>query len=148
MSEIRQWFSYDVEPEQLYAALTEEDQIREWWTVSCNIMPVEGTTGRIEFLPDGAWVDLAVIELDPDRRVEYEVRGSWMHETEEWNGTRLHFTIGPDHPFGAELDLVHSGFTAETACFRASAKAWAFYLGESLKSYLESGEGQPRLLAD
>jgi uncharacterized protein YndB with AHSA1/START domain len=59
----------------------------------------------------------------------------------EWLGTELAIRLAST-PVGTRVQLVHAGFRARTEHFDVCVKGWAFFLG-SLKSYVETGVGQP-----
>lgn len=143
MAEMKMSVRIGADIHRVYQALTDQVQIRRWWTEVCSIQPVEGSTGRVDFKPDRAWVEFGVAVLDPDRLVEWQVTNSWMVETEDWNGTVIRFRLSAGSAGGSILEFVHSGWREESRCFVACTAGWQFYLGDSLKRYLETGQGEP-----
>ena len=133
----------DADIHGVYEALTDRAEIRRWWTEVCEIEPVAGSLGRVDFKPDAAWVEFGIAALVPDRLVEWQVTDSWMVETEDWNGTVIRFRLSGDEQGGTVLDFTHSGWKEEGRCFVACTDGWEFYLRDSLKRYLETGAGEP-----
>lgn len=89
-----------------------------------------------------------ITRLDPQRAVEWEVIDSKHPEQtgfvdlHDWVGTRISFETEPTAPERTALRLRHSGLVAKE-CFGVCSSAWAFFLNQSLRGYLEAGAGQP-----
>lgn len=63
---------------------------------------------------------------------------------EEWLGTEINwqFTEKNKH---VQISLLHNGLIPELNCYEICESGWNYFVGSSLKQYLESGEGSPYL---
>ena len=66
-----------------------------------------------------------------------------MMNTTEWDNSTITFVITPNAKGGTDLVFCHADWKNESEFFKKCTNGWAFYLGESLKGYLENGEGKP-----
>jgi hypothetical protein len=60
----------------------------------------------------------------------------------DWVGTRIGFEMEAIGPERTALRLKHSGQALKER-FGVCSSAWAFFLNQSLRGYLEAGAGQP-----
>ena len=88
-------------------------------------------------LGDLGFFDMRVSELDPGRRVVWEV----LDGPPEWVGTRVSWDLRQegDH---AILLFRHAGWREEVEFMHHCSTKWAIFL-MSLKSLLETGQGSP-----
>lgn len=126
-------------PNRIREALTTHQGQTGWWTtdVECDAERREATfrfarptnTMAVTFRLDGA--------------DEHRVAMTCIRETNnsDWLGTELVFELAPEAG-GTRVALVHAGYPAKNEVYDACTKGWAFFLG-SLKSYVETGTGQP-----
>jgi len=124
-------------PEKLYTALTEQTGLSAWWTKT----KVTGDVGSITsflFGPGGEHkCDMKIIKLVPNERVEWKcTSGPWV-DTEGFS-----FDIKP-HERGAVVLFANRGWAEPSEFFMHCNCKWAFFLGVSLKNYLETGNGKP-----
>ena len=84
-------------------------------------------------------------EVVPSRRVVWRVLEadlSHARNRTEWTGTELQFEI--TRVRGAtELRFIHVGLSRGLDCFEACARGWEFYVGDSLRRLITTGEGKP-----
>jgi hypothetical protein len=64
-----------------------------------------------------------------------DIRHEWLH-------TEVHWEF-KDNKDGVEISLVHKGLTPELNCYDICEAGWNYFVGTSLKNYLESGTGSP-----
>jgi hypothetical protein len=64
-----------------------------------------------------------------------------MLDTTAWEGTVMRFDLLSTSD-GTRLDFVQSGYR-DSPCFEVCAQGWQFFLGSSLKRYVETGQGMP-----
>ena len=60
----------------------------------------------------------------------------------EWTGTDIAFDI-TEKDGKTEVRFTHVGLTPEFECFDNCSNAWGFYIKESLRELITSGQGQP-----
>jgi hypothetical protein len=62
--------------------------------------------------------------------------------TNAWEGTTITFTLTPAQHHTQLLDAAHTGYR-ESPCYEVCRQAWEYFIGTSLKQYLETGKGMP-----
>ncbi len=143
MPEITATFTYRVPAHTVYEALTEEQHLKNWWTPDAQAEPKLRSEARFEFNPYGDYCVMKLIQLRLDKKVVWYCRDSRMLKTPEWIGTHITFEIGAKKPNETLVAFSHDGWKAVTACFKECTGGWQYFLGESLKAYLETGKGKP-----
>lgn len=126
--------------DEVYKALTTREGLAGWWT---NNTQGEGKVGGVlqfRFSAGGAEIggfDMKVLELDPARRVLWEV----VDGPAEWIGSKISFELkqSGDH---AIVLFKHQGWKEAVEFMHHCSTKWAMYL-MSLKSFVESGTGSP-----
>jgi uncharacterized protein YndB with AHSA1/START domain len=123
-------------PNDVYRALTHRDRLASWWTTDTRGDTDKGGVIQFRFGSRGA-IDVKVVELEPARRVTWEV----MAGPAAWLGTRLAFELRPAGDFTAVL-FQHQGWKEPVEFMHHCSTKWAMFL-MSFKSLLESGQGAP-----
>jgi uncharacterized protein YndB with AHSA1/START domain len=137
MSTISQKVTIRATPQQVREALVRPEEYRGWWSKNCAIADWIGGESLLHFLKEGTHVSMRfrVDELAASR-VQWTCVA---HDFEPWVGTTLSWTIQPAEG-AAEVSLAHEGWKGEPP--PPVAEGWQHFLG-SLKSYVETGVGQP-----
>jgi len=123
-------------PDKVYQALTSHDGLAGWWTDD-----TEGGDGglgevvKFRFLQGG--FDMKVLELEPDRRVLWEV----VDGPEEWIGTKVVWDLKQEGEYTIIL-FQHQGWKEPVEFMNHCSTKWAIFL-MSLKSLVETGKGAP-----
>ena len=81
----------------------------------------------------------------PNRKVEWlttEGRLNFVDQADEWTGTTIVFDIDEEGGKTA-VRFRHLGLTPQLECFSACSGGWKFYIGESLRALIVTGEGKP-----
>ncbi len=119
----------------VYEALTSLGGLGRWWT--------EDTTGDtkvggvIAFRFGAGGIDMKVRELQPNKRVLWEVVGG----PEEWIGTTVSFDLRQEDDWTTIL-FKHEGWKEPVEFMYHCTSKWGVFL-LSLKSLLETGKGRP-----
>lgn len=142
MPDIKLKVEINAGPEKVYEALTEQKHFELWWTPDCTVEPEVGTESRFEFNPHGDYIVLIVTKLEPNKLVEWKVTDSKMMGTPEWINTTITFELS-EKDGKTELSFTHEDWKDETECFKKCTDGWKHFVADSLKSYLETGEGKP-----
>ncbi|WP_324275295.1 SRPBCC domain-containing protein [Blastococcus brunescens] len=134
--------SVDRTPDEVVVAVTD---VRSWWMTK-----VDGDNRAVgdEFsfrVPGVHYCRMRVTELVPGETVVWRVvdnHMSFIDDQSEWLGTEMRFEVtGTDD--GTVLRFTHDGLVPTYECFDICRNAWAFYVGDSLRSLLETGRGTP-----
>jgi uncharacterized protein YndB with AHSA1/START domain len=123
-------------PEGAYKALTDRDGLAAWWTEDTRGESGVGGSLRFRFGEKGGF-DMKVVELEPFRRVVWEV----VDGPAEWVGTRVRFDLRQDDGFTI-VHFAHQGWREPVEFLSHCSTKWATFL-MSLKSLVETGQGAP-----
>ncbi|MGY1803069.1 SRPBCC domain-containing protein [Blastococcus sp. SYSU D00922] len=135
-------FTVERSPDQVVDAITD---VRSWWMTK-----VDGDNRAVgdEFsyrVPGIHYCRMRVTELVPGQRVVWRVVDNHMgfiQDQSEWKGTEIRFEL-TERDGGTELRFTHHGLVPAYECFDICRNAWTFYVGDSLRSLIETGEGKP-----
>lgn len=120
-------------PDQVFAALTTVDGLAGWWTTDTS-----GDGGLLQFrFGDLGGFDMKVLDLQPDRRVLWEV----VEGPAEWIGTTVSFDLAQDGEWTI-VRFEHAGWREPVEFMNHCSTKWATFL-LSLKSLVETGSGRP-----
>lgn len=122
-------------PEDVYAALTTRDGLAGWWTVDTRGESRLG--GVIQFRFAAGGFDMKVTELEPAKRVRWEV----VDGPEEWVGRTVSWELRSEDDYTVVL-FAHQGWREPVEFMHHCSTKWAIFL-MSLKSLLETGQGSP-----
>ena len=123
-------------PNDTYRALTTREGLAGWWTTdtqgNCNV------GGVIQFrFGDRGFIDMKVLELDPAKRVLWQV----VDGPPDWIGTKVSFELTQDDDFTIIL-FKHQGWKEPIEFMHHCSTKWALFL-MSIKSLVETGKGAP-----
>ncbi len=118
-----------------YKALTALEGLSGWWT---NDTRGDGKVGGvIQFRFGAGGIDMKVMQLDPARRVLWQV----VDGPAEWIGTTVSFDLKQEGDWTIIL-FKHQGWKEPVEFMHHCSTKWAVFL-LSLKSLLETGKGAP-----
>lgn len=134
-------FTVDQTPAEAFAAV---NNVCGWWSGE-----IEGDTDKLNGVFTYRYKDVhyskqKVTELVPDRKVVWLVLDADLNFTKdrrEWNGTRITFDIAKKGD-KTEVRFTHN-LGPEHECFEACSDAWTFYVKESLRKLIATGQGKP-----
>jgi uncharacterized protein YndB with AHSA1/START domain len=135
-------FLVDQTPEDAFAAIT---NVRGWWSGE-----IDGRTDQLgeEFsyrYEDVHYSKQRITEFIPGQRVVWSVLEAYLNFTEdpdEWIGTEITFEVSrKGHQ--TEVRFSHVGLVPEVECFDKCSSAWGFYINNSLRRLITTGQGQP-----
>lgn len=135
-------FTVDQTPQDVFDAV---NNVRGWWSET-----IDGPTDRRGAAFTFRHKDVhrstqTITDFVPGRRVVWEVRDSHINfvaDTSEWDGTEIVFEIVPKGR-QTELRFTHVGLVPAVECYDGCSGAWGFYVGESLRSLITTGRGDP-----
>jgi uncharacterized protein YndB with AHSA1/START domain len=123
-------------PDDTYDALATRDGLAAWWTNDTQGDSGIGETIRFRFGEKGGF-EMRVLELDPSRRVLWEV----VEGPAEWIGTTVRFELRQESGYTIVL-FAHRGWKEPVEFMHHCSTKWATFL-MSLKSLVETGKGDP-----
>ena len=123
-------------PDGTYDALATRDGLAAWCTSDTQGESAVGETIRVRFGERGGF-EMKVLELEPSRRVLWEVVGG----PAEWIGTQVRFELR-QHDGHTIVLFAHQGWREPIEFMHQCSTKWAIFL-MSLKSLVETGKGQP-----
>jgi hypothetical protein len=115
-----------------------------WWgriTGSTNTVGDE----FVYLVPGLHYSGFRVTEFEPGKHVAWLVTGSYVDfviDKQEWTGTTVRFDID-ETAEGTRITFTHEGLEPEDECYEVCSNAWGMFVNGSLKSFIETGEGQP-----
>lgn len=142
MNEIKHKFQIKTEPQNLFNALTTGSGISNWWTTSATFEPKVGSRGEFFWRKFNWKVVVTLEKIEKDKLVVWRCNESNMQDTDAWKDTTIEFKIIDNGDQTTSLSFLQSGYK-ESPCYDICTDGWKFVLGDSLKSYLETGEGKP-----
>ena len=127
----------------VYNAITKD--IDKWWTeLSTQALQV-GDKLVVRFEKTTTWV-MTISEALPNRSLIWKVVEA-NHDIEdltkkdEWKNTTIKWVLA-ENTTGTKVTLTHQGLVPALECFETCQAGWDYFL-ESLKEYLETGNGYP-----
>ena len=132
-------------PADVFAALTTQAGLRNWWTRTCDVGG--GVGARATFRFGKTYKIMEILVARPDSEIRWRCVDSQIHapgllqRTDEWKDTEIRFQLTPK-PSGTLLQLDHIGLTPQIECYDLCTQGWRQFLG-SLRAYLETGQGSP-----
>jgi hypothetical protein len=118
-----------------YEALATREGLAAWWT--SNTQGESKVGGLLQFRFGAGGFDMKVLELDPARRVLWQV----VDGPAEWIDTKVSFDLKRDGDFTIVL-FKHQGWKEPVEFMHHCSTKWGSYL-MSLKSLVETGVGAP-----
>ena len=122
-------------PDDVYGALATVEGLCGWWT--SDTQGQSKTGGVIQFRFGASGFDTKVLELDPAKRVLWQV----IDGPEEWVGTKISFDLKQNDDWTIVL-FKHQGWKEPVEFMHHCSTKWGVFL-LSLKSLLETGKGAP-----
>jgi uncharacterized protein YndB with AHSA1/START domain len=118
-----------------YKALATREGLAGWWTTNTQGQSKVG--GVLEFRFGAGGFDMKVLELEPGRRVLWEV----VDGPEEWIGTKVRWDLREADDYTIVL-LRHEDWREPVEFMHHCSTKWAVFL-LSLKQLVETGKGAP-----
>src|SRR2546423_14914570 len=127
----------------VYGAIATADGISTWWDKQTPKQTERGMVLEHNPGPQHGIVQLRVVELVPDRRIEWECISTHPSSSpaSAWTGTHFTFELAAgETPGTTRLDFRQTGYDERSELFAANRDAWAQVL-ENLKRVVESLPG-------
>jgi uncharacterized protein YndB with AHSA1/START domain len=121
---------------EVYTALTTTEGLAGWWTTNTQGQG-DDLGGVLQFRFDAGGFDMKVLELDPGKRVLWEV----VAGPDEWIGTQVSWDLDQAGDYAVVL-FGHRGWKEPVEFMHHCSTKWAVFM-MSLKSLVETGKGAP-----
>lgn len=126
---------------KVYQALATPEGVAGWWTTETTGDRQAGGMIKFRFTDESGRelgvFDMKIVELRPDTRVVWEV----VKGPPEWVGTNVRFELKQEDDFAVVL-FKHEGWREPAEFMYHCSTKWGVFL-QSLKSLVETGQGQP-----
>lgn len=126
------------QPDDIFTALTNADEVAHWWTNQATIPDEVGEVAEFTFEGGAMVFKFEQTALDAGKKVHWAVVDGGPPD---WAGTRVTWDL-TQVDNGTKVLLGHRDYKTTEGSFAAISYSWAYYL-TSLKSYLETGTGMP-----
>jgi uncharacterized protein YndB with AHSA1/START domain len=136
MFDIMHRVGVNASPRDVYNAITARDRLAGWWTADTRGQSEVGGVVHFQF-GDRGFFDMKVLELQPAKRVVWEVTDG----PKEWIGTKVIWELTGEGA-GTTIRFKHQGWREQVDFMGHCSTKWASFLF-SLKSLLETGSGAP-----
>jgi uncharacterized protein YndB with AHSA1/START domain len=123
---------------KVYEALTRQSAYRGWWNAVGDVAEAVGGEAKLRFVKEGNPVNMR-FRIDEMRANECVSWTCTAHDMPSWVGTTLSWRI-KEAGGAVMVSFDHSGW--KDAAPDPVVQGWKHFLG-SLKSYVETGTGQP-----
>ena len=126
--------------EKVFKAITSE--LNEWWgrtDKSVSKIDDEFTTRF-----GSAFWKFRAIEFIENEKITWECIGGEPEFNAEWIHTKIVWKLSEENE-NTIVQFLHDGLTPEVKCYNICAPTWDMFITESLKSFVETGEGKPHL---
>ena len=135
-------FLVDQSPTEVFDAIA---NVRGWWSGN-----IEGVTDLLGAQFTYRYRDIhyskqEITEFVPAQRVTWQIVDSSLNFTSdpnEWTGTEIEFEIS-DRNGQTEVRFTHKGLVPALKCFKDCSDAWSYYVNDSLRPLITSGQGLP-----
>jgi uncharacterized protein YndB with AHSA1/START domain len=127
-------------PKEVYRAFTTQEGLRGWWTPDCDVGEKVGDVHHFRF-SNGDFNKLQIVELKCNERIHWKCIDGW----DEWKGTEIIATFIDTIEGNTRMFFMHKGLTPDKLCYKGCNDAWNKYISYSIKSFVETGKGQPHI---
>ena len=120
----------------VYSALATRQGLAGWWTTDTRGSCALGSVIEFHFGTRG-FIHMKVVELDPDRRIVWQVVGG----PEDWMGNKISFELSQEGEQATVL-FKHQGWKEPNEFMHHCSSKWASFM-MSMKAFVENGKGAP-----
>ncbi len=138
MSSIKNEVTIHAAVSKVYAALSTQAGYRGWWNAVAEVPDAVGGEATLRFVKDGNPINMRyrIEKLEPNELVRWQCVA---HDMSSWVGTTLTWRLKQTGG-STQVLFEHDGW--KEAAPEPVAQGWNHFVA-SLKSYVETGTGQP-----
>ena len=138
MYDIRHEIIIDAPADTVFRAVTTQEGLRSWWTADSTVQEIVGSEAVFMFMKGSVIFRMRVDELIPGKKVAWTCLG----DPDEWEGTKLVFSLEKTDGRGTDLNFIHSGWRSVGGDYPLCNTTWG-HLMHILKEYAEGGSPGP-----
>ena len=138
MPDILHELTIEATPDAVYAAITEENGLKGWWTTHTKAQPAVGSVAEFGFMGGQMVFKMKIKTLEAGKTVNWDVEGGGPPD---WAATRVTWDLTPVEG-GTKVLFGHRGYASSEGSFASVNYNWGYFL-TSLKAYVETGQGMP-----
>lgn len=140
----RQKIELNCSQEEAFKAITL--QIADWWSVLDGSSNGLNDEFKVSFGEESYW-KFKVISVIKSCEIVWEcIESHQDHNLKgidaEWLNTKLYWKISKVDS-KTIIEFLHDGLISTGICYEVCSNGWDFYILDSLKNFLEFGEGKP-----
>jgi len=136
MAEIKHLLVINAPAKKVFRAIADQDGLAGWWTRRVSAMPEVDSIAEFRF-GDRYHNKMRIKQLIPDKLIQWECEAG----DDEWIGTTFIFDLEEKND-ATTLRFTHGKWRNDSDFFASCNYHWGHYM-KSLKSYCESGQGEP-----
>lgn len=138
MATIHHQVSVNAPVAKVYEAIATADGISTWWDKQTPVETDRGLVLEHNPGPEHGVVQLRVVELVPDKRIEWECISTHPKSSPAhvWTGTRFIFELA-DAGDATTVDFYQTGYDERSEFFEFNSSAWEQVL-QNMKQVVES----------
>ena len=144
MTTIHHQVSIDAPVARVYQAIATPDGISTWWDKQTARQTERGLVLEHNPGPEHGVVQLRVVELVPNQRIEWECISTHPGSSPAavWTGTHFTFELAGHGEGVTTVDFRQTGYDERSTFFESNRDAWAEVL-QNLKRVVEAGRTPP-----
>lgn len=141
--------AFDAPVDQLYRAVASKNGPAQWWTKFCQTGDSVGDVSIFRFPQAGFFANMEITNLKQNELVAWKCvdsrhpKDAPFSDLRDWVGTTLRFLFSPVDDKRSKLRFEHQGLTPNRDCYESCKSGWTYYLGDSLRALVETGQGKP-----
>jgi uncharacterized protein YndB with AHSA1/START domain len=142
MATIQHRVHIDAPVENVYEAVASADGISTWWDKQTPRQTNRGLVLEHNPGPEHGIVKLRVVQLVPNKRIEWECISTHAASSpaSAWTGTHFVFDLGANDHKTTTVDFRQTGYDDRSTFFDSNRDAWGHVL-QNLKRVVESQRG-------
>ena len=112
----------------------------DWWGKTDGELNKAGDKFTISF--GNSYWKFRVIDFVENRKISWECIDGEPEFNREWIGSKIHWIISESEK-DSIVRMEHFGLTPQLDCYDICSVTWDKFIGDSLKSFVETGVGKP-----
>lgn len=116
------------------------NHLNDWWGVSVGNLNKIGDEFTTTF--GKSYWKFRIIDFKENTKIIWKCIDGEPEFNREWIGSEINWTILNNDKYST-VQMEHIGLTPKLDCYNVCSATWDKFIGESLKSFVETGKGDP-----